>query len=89
MKITVLGGGHGCNTAVVEMAEKGHQTRLWRRDSTELKELLTIDSLSLTSIVSVAAGRDLYAEGRTLENLGLGKLSRTQMSELLTKGYNS
>jgi opine dehydrogenase len=42
----------------------------------------------LLSIASVVAGRDLYAEGRTLENLGLVTLSRAQMTELLTKGYN-
>jgi opine dehydrogenase len=42
----------------------------------------------LLSIASVVAGRDLYAEGRTLENLGLATLSRAQMTELLTRGYN-
>ncbi|WP_241511260.1 hypothetical protein [Pseudomonas jessenii] len=47
MNITVLGGGHGCYAAAVEMAEKGHQTRLWRRDSAALKELLAIGSLTI------------------------------------------
>ena len=47
MNITVLGGGHGCYAAAVEMAEKGHPTRLWRRDSTALKELLTIGNLTI------------------------------------------
>ncbi|MCY1427884.1 hypothetical protein D9M71_437500 [compost metagenome] len=42
----------------------------------------------LLSIASVVAARDLYAEGRTLENLGLATLSRAQMTELLTRGYN-
>ena len=39
MKITVLGGGHGCYAAAVEMAEKGHDVVLWRRDSQALQEL--------------------------------------------------
>ena len=47
MNITVLGGGHGCYAAAVEMAEKGHQVRLWRRDSAALKELLAIGSLTI------------------------------------------
>ncbi len=47
MNITVLGGGHGCYAAAVEMAEKGHQTRLWRRDCVALKELLAIGSLTI------------------------------------------
>ncbi|WP_043238201.1 NAD/NADP octopine/nopaline dehydrogenase family protein [Stutzerimonas azotifigens] len=32
MKICVLGGGHGCYAAAVEMSEAGHQVRFWRRD---------------------------------------------------------
>lgn len=39
MKITVLGGGHGCYAAAAEMAEKGHDVVLWRRDSDALKAL--------------------------------------------------
>ena len=33
MKVTVLGGGHGCYAAAVEMVEKGHEVKLWRRNS--------------------------------------------------------
>ncbi|MDB5992956.1 MAG: glycerol-3-phosphate dehydrogenase [Pseudomonas sp.] len=47
MNITVLGGGHGCYAAAVEMAEKGHPTRLWRRDGAALQELLAIGCLTL------------------------------------------
>ena len=47
MNITVLGGGHGCYAAAVEMAQKGHATRLWRRDGAALKELLDIGSLTI------------------------------------------
>ena len=39
MKITVLGGGHGCYAAALEMAEKEHDVVLWRRDAKALNEL--------------------------------------------------
>lgn len=39
MKITVLGGGHGCYAAAVEMAEKKHEVILWRRDTEALQAL--------------------------------------------------
>ncbi|MDQ9010265.1 NAD/NADP octopine/nopaline dehydrogenase family protein [Acinetobacter gerneri] len=39
MKITVLGGGHGCYAAAVEMAEKGHDVVLWRRDGEAFEAL--------------------------------------------------
>ncbi|MCY1426610.1 hypothetical protein D9M71_424330 [compost metagenome] len=40
----------------------------------------------LLSIASAVAGINLYAEGRTLEKLGLAHFSRAQMSELLNRG---
>lgn len=40
----------------------------------------------LLSIASAITGRDLYAEGRTLEMLGLDSLSREQMRSLLAFG---
>lgn len=45
MKITVLGGGHGCYAAAVEMAEKGHDVVLWRRDADALKKLAEMGEL--------------------------------------------
>lgn len=48
MKVAVLGGGHGCYAAAVEMAEKGHLTCLWRRDVAALDELLTLGGLTVT-----------------------------------------
>ncbi|MDZ4729652.1 MAG: NAD/NADP octopine/nopaline dehydrogenase family protein [Xanthomonadales bacterium] len=39
------------------------------------------------SIASAIVGRDLYQEGRTLESLGLDKLSRSQMHDLLQNGW--
>ena len=47
MIITILGGGHGCYAAAVEMAEKGHETRLWRRDACALKELSSIGQIEV------------------------------------------
>ena len=40
----------------------------------------------LLNIASAITERDLYSEGRTLENLGLAELSREQMSILLQEG---
>lgn len=45
MKITVLGGGHGCYAAALEMAEKGHEVVLWRRDTEALNELAATGQL--------------------------------------------
>jgi len=45
MKITVLGGGHGCYAAALEMAEKGHDVVLWRRDAEALNELAATGQL--------------------------------------------
>lgn len=47
MNITILGGGHGCYAAAVEMAERGHATRLWRRDQAALDELQAIGALTV------------------------------------------
>jgi opine dehydrogenase len=41
----------------------------------------------LLAIASAVVGEDLYASGRTLENLGLADLDRAQMTEFLTNGY--
>ncbi|WP_173911126.1 NAD/NADP-dependent octopine/nopaline dehydrogenase family protein [Acinetobacter sp. Marseille-Q1618] len=45
MKITVLGGGHGCYAAALEMAEKGHEVVLWRRDAEALHALAATEKL--------------------------------------------
>ncbi|MGZ5715310.1 MAG: 2-dehydropantoate 2-reductase N-terminal domain-containing protein, partial [Caldimonas sp.] len=36
MKVAVLGGGHGCYAAAADLAEAGHEVRLWRRDAAAL-----------------------------------------------------
>lgn len=40
MEVAVLGGGHGCYAAAVELSEKGHAVRLWRRDAGALGPVL-------------------------------------------------
>ncbi len=47
MKITVLGGGHGCYAAAVEMAEKGHEVVLWRRDTDAFTTLNQLGHISI------------------------------------------
>lgn len=47
MKITVLGGGHGCYAAAVEMAEKGHEVVLWRRDGAAFTALNQLGQISI------------------------------------------
>ena len=32
MKVCVLGGGHGCHAAAIDLLEKGHDVTWWRRD---------------------------------------------------------
>ncbi|MGW1680232.1 NAD/NADP octopine/nopaline dehydrogenase family protein [Saccharopolyspora sp. NPDC002376] len=43
----------------------------------------------LLSMASAITGRDLYAEGRTLESLGLAELSRDDLAQLLREGFKS
>ena len=47
MKITVLGGGHGCYAAAAEMAEKGHEVLLWRRASDALQQFAATGQLKI------------------------------------------
>ncbi len=37
MRVAVLGGGHGCYAAAVEMSEKGHEVWFWRRGEADFK----------------------------------------------------
>jgi opine dehydrogenase len=47
MKIAVLGGGHGCYAAAADLAEAGHDVRLWRRDATALAAVARTGSIRL------------------------------------------
>jgi opine dehydrogenase len=51
----------------------------WARVSTPVAE-------GFLTIASAITGRNLYTEGRTLENLDLSSLSRNQMMDLLQNG---
>lgn len=48
MKISVLGGGHGCYAAAVELSEAGHHVTLWRRDGAALDEISAAGGLKVT-----------------------------------------
>ncbi len=47
MKIAVLGGGHGCYAAAADLAEAGHEVRLWRRDAQALAPVVQSGSITL------------------------------------------
>lgn len=73
MHITVLGGGHGCYAAAVEMAEKGHAVRLWRRDAAALQALQALGQITVTDYrgtrqvgVSATPGAGLVAPSADL-----------------------
>ncbi|WP_241073787.1 NAD/NADP-dependent octopine/nopaline dehydrogenase family protein [Achromobacter insuavis] len=48
MRIGVIGGGHGCYAAAADLAEKGHQVRLWRRDGAAFDGLRRDGALEVT-----------------------------------------
>ena len=47
MKIAVLGGGNGSYAAAADLAEAGHEVRLWRRDAQALHAVAEAGSLLL------------------------------------------
>ncbi len=47
MKIAILGGGHGCYAAAADLAEAGHEVRLWRRDTAALQPVIDTGSIVL------------------------------------------
>ncbi|CAB3638494.1 NAD/NADP-dependent octopine/nopaline dehydrogenase family protein [Achromobacter pestifer] len=48
MRISVIGGGHGCYAAAAELAENGHEVRWWRRDGTAFQGLRDAGALTVT-----------------------------------------
>ena len=46
MRISVIGGGHGCYAAAAELFEKGHHVRWWRRDWTAFQGLRDAGALT-------------------------------------------
>lgn len=47
MDICILGGGNGCYAAAADLAEQGHQVRLWRRDAAALAPVVETGSILL------------------------------------------
>ncbi len=47
MRIAVLGGGHGAYAAAADLAEQGHEIRLWRRDARALAPVLETSTIVL------------------------------------------
>lgn len=48
MRISVIGGGHGCYAAAAALAETGHEVRWWRRDGTAFQGLRDAGALTVT-----------------------------------------
>ncbi|OYO01349.1 NAD/NADP-dependent octopine/nopaline dehydrogenase family protein [Enemella evansiae] len=64
MKIAVLGGGHGSYAAAADLAEQGHQVRLWRRDAEALAPLLADPVITL---VDPAGERPVRLAGASVD----------------------
>jgi opine dehydrogenase len=47
MRIAVLGGGHGAYAASADLAEQGHEIRLWRRDARALAPVVETSTITL------------------------------------------
>ena len=47
MRIAVLGGGNGSHAAAADLAEQGHEVRLWRRDAAAFAPVLASGTLLL------------------------------------------
>jgi opine dehydrogenase len=50
MRIAVLGGGHGAYAAAADLAEQGHEVRLWRRDAAAFAPVLASGAIRLTDV---------------------------------------
>jgi len=47
MRIAILGGGHGAYAAAADLAEQGHEVRLWRRDAAAFAPVLESGAIRL------------------------------------------
>lgn len=72
MKVSVIGGGHGCFAAAVEMVEKGFDVVLWRRNDQALKELIELEGIEV---------KDFKGERNISIGQGRGKLALTDSLE--------
>lgn len=59
MKIAVLGGGHGAYAAAADLAEQGHEVRLWRRNAAALSATITLLDERGTRPVKVNALKEI------------------------------
>ena len=50
MRIAVLGGSNGAYAAAADLAEQGHEVRLWRRDAAAFAPVLDSQSITLKDI---------------------------------------
>jgi opine dehydrogenase len=50
MRIAVLGGGHGAYAAAADLAEQGHELRLWRRDAAAFAPILQSGTIRLKDV---------------------------------------
>ena len=64
MKIAVLGGGHGCYAAAADLAEAGHEVRLWRRDAAALADVVDAGAIVL---VDERGRREVAFRGATAD----------------------
>ena len=55
MRIAVVGGGNGAYAAAADLAEKGHEVRMWRRNSAALQDSLTLKDADGERSVAVRA----------------------------------
>ncbi len=71
MKIAILGGGNGSYAAAADLAEAGHDVRLWRRDAQALVEvaggLLLKDRAGLREVRLAQVSADIGAAVRGAE----------------------
>src|SRR6478609_4149543 len=73
MKVAVLGGGHGCYAAAADLAEAGHEVRLWRRDGAALAPvveaggIVLVDERGRREVAIAMATADLGAALRGAE----------------------
>ena len=89
MEIAVLGGGHGCYAAAVELSEKGHNVRFWRRDGEGLQPVIeagaiTVQDFKSTREVEIANPTTSLAEaigGAELIVIPLPSLSHEALSK--------
>lgn len=87
MRVAVLGGGHGCYAAAVEMSEMGHDVWFWRRDADAFAPILESRSIRITDHrgtrdVRIAHPTTSLAEAVSAAELILIPLPATAQEEL-------